>query len=205
MQAWYGDVTSESLYELPNDDSDDRSVGCLHHVQVYELLLVSWDSPFSFFDHGLDGLPDVRVSLTYVVEGEVLEWSSLLDVGQRFLELLELNVDLRSGFLSLLNGLGLERLDGFHVGARVVSNRLELFKCLCGLIDDGGVLEDRAVVVKVDSRRLGESLVVKTLGFGMAFAEGLERSDGLLAQTKGGVQTGKVDGGSSSFSGGHWW
>lgn len=63
--------------------------------------------------------------------------------------------------------------------AHIVGHGLEVAQDTLSLIDDGLVLEDRAVVGKVDGRRLGRVLAVNALGFGMTLTERLERCNSL--------------------------
>ena len=75
--------------------------------------------------------------------------------------------------------LGLERLDGLDVHAGVVRDGFKVAQDLLRLVDDGLVLQDGAVVRKVDGRRLRFELACDELGVRVALAERLQGSDGL--------------------------
>lgn len=77
-----------------------------------------------------------------------------LDVLQRGLEVLELEVDLLLGRLGVLDGFDFEGLDGLELTADVVLGGLEGCEALLDLVDDGLVLEHGAVVCEVDGRGL---------------------------------------------------
>lgn len=64
------------------------------------------------------------------------------------------------------------------MGADIISDRLEVGQNFLGLIDDGLVLENRAVVGEVDSGRLRRELTLNALSVSMTLAEGLEGSNG---------------------------
>jgi hypothetical protein len=71
----------------------------------------------------------------------------------------------------------------------VIRHGLELLQQLLGLIDDGLVLQDGAVVRDIDGGGLRGVLVVDELGVVVPFAEGLEGGDGLwwsVGEVKGG-------------------
>jgi len=95
--------------------------------------------------------------------GELFEGTSVLNVGKGGLELLELDVNLRLGLLGLGNGLCLEGLDGLNMGVDVVCHGLEVCQEFFGLVDDGLVLEDGAVVGKVYGGGLGGILLLQSL------------------------------------------
>ncbi len=67
----------------------------------------------------------------------------------------------------------------------IVAYGLEVFEELLGIINHSLVLEDGAVVGKVDSFRLSLQLCVYLLGVAVALAEGLESGDGLCTLQKG--------------------
>ena len=75
--------------------------------------------------------------------------------------------------------LGLERLNRLDLRAHIVGDGLEVAEDLLGLVDNGLVAEDRAVVCEVDGRRLGRELAMDALGVGIALPERLEGRDGL--------------------------
>ena len=62
-------------------------------------------------------------------------------------------------FLCILDRLCLERLDRFQLPADIIRHRFETLEVVLNLIDDGLVLEDRAVGGEVDGLGLlGEDL-----------------------------------------------
>ena len=63
--------------------------------------------------------------------------------------------------------------------AHIVGDGLEVAEDLLGLVDNGLVAEDRAVVCEVDGRRLGRELAMDALGVGIALPERLEGRDRL--------------------------
>lgn len=139
------------------------------------------------------------MSLGNVLRGELVERTSILDVGESGLQLLELNVNLLLGLLGLGNlkharrtvrqmaandkhntySLSLEGLDRLEGGADVVGGGLEVVQELLSLIDNGLVLQYRAVASEVNGGGLASEVVVNTLGIGVTLAEGLDGSDGL--------------------------
>ena len=72
-----------------------------------------------------------------------------------------------------------ESLYSLDVCACVVSNGLEILQKLLSLIDNSPVLQDRAVVRKIDSCGLRRVLGLETHSVSMALAEGLQSSNGL--------------------------
>lgn len=87
---------------------------------------------------------------------------------------MQLHVDLALRRLSIFDGLGLERLDGFELLIKVVGGGLEGTVRLLNLVDDGLVLEDGAVMTEIDFLRgFGEDgdLAANVL---VALLEGLE-------------------------------
>ena len=121
-------------------------------------------------------------STTY--HSEVLEWAGVLDVLQGLLQILELHVDSALGLLGVLDGLGLEGLNGLDLARDVVGSRLERLEVVLYGVDDGLVLESRAVVAEVHSGwRLGQLLELAA-GIFVALLEGVEGGDGLAAEPK---------------------
>ena len=82
---------------------------------------------------------------------EVLEWARVLDVLQCLLQILQFHVDSALRLLRVLDGLGLEGLDGLDLARDVVSSRFEGLEVVLYGIDDGLVLEEGAVVAEVHS------------------------------------------------------
>lgn len=133
--------------------------------------------------------------------GKLLEWSGILDVGKGGLELLELGINLLLGLLGFFNlvassrsaesptpdtnrthSLGLKGLDSLNGRGNVVCHRLEVFEQLLRLVDDGLVLQDGAVMGKVNGCRLVGIVVGQSLGIGVTLAEGLEGGNGFCSR-----------------------
>ena len=75
--------------------------------------------------------------------------------------------------------LGLEGLDSLDVSADIVCHGLVARQNFFCLIDNGLVLQNRAVVREVYGGRLSLKLAMYPLGVGVTLAEGLEGSDSL--------------------------
>jgi len=114
----------------------------------------------------------VRDISGYTHDGQVLEWSGLLDVLQCLLQVLELTVDLNLGLLGSLDGLGLESLNGLDLARDVVLLGLESRELLLDVVDDGGVLQETTVVGEVDSLLLALELGELAAGVIVALLEG---------------------------------
>lgn len=130
---------------------------------------------------------------TNTYHGEVLEGTGGLDVLQGLLQVDELSVDLALGLLGVLDGLGLEGIDGLQLAADIVRSRLEALEVVLDLVNDGLVLEDAAVVGKVDGLGLlGQDLDLAA-GVIVALLEGLQRGGGLAAEAEGGRDLDPID------------
>jgi len=115
---------------------------------------------------------------------EVLERSSLLDVLQRLLQILQLDINTALGLLGALDSLHLEGLNRLDLSGEVVRRGLEGLEVLLDLVDDGLVLQDRAVVREVDGRRLLRQRLHPAAGIFVALLERLEGGYGLPAETE---------------------
>ena len=71
----------------------------LHKSKVAKGLLVGRDGPLALLEHGVGGLLDLWASLCDVVDGELLEWTGVLDVGEGLCEGFLLGRDLGDGLL----------------------------------------------------------------------------------------------------------
>lgn len=117
-------------------------------------------------------------------DSEILEWASLLDILQRLLQVLELQIHSILGSLSILDSLSLKGLNGLDLATDVVGDGLEGLEVALYRVDDGLVLEDGAVVREVDGRRrLGELLQLAARIL-VALLERLQRGDGLSAESE---------------------
>ena len=94
-----------------------------------------------------------RLGSRDIIHREVLEWPRRLDVGEGLLQVPELQADLLAGGLGVADGLDLKGLDGLDLAAHIVRGGLEGGEALLDLVDDGLVLEEAAVLRKVDGRR----------------------------------------------------
>lgn len=130
-------------------------------------------------------------SQTY--HSELLEGPGLLDVGQRLVQVLQLQVDLGLGGLGILDGLGLEGGDGLELAGDVVGGGLEGLEALLDLVDDGLVLEDGAVLGEVDLGGELRQLLDPALGVVVARLEGLQGRDRLATEAQGGGDLGPVE------------
>jgi hypothetical protein len=138
----------------------------------------------------------------YTHNSEVLEGPGSLDVLKSLLKVLELSVDLELGLLGALDSLGLVGLNGLDLAVDVVLLDLEGVELLLDVVDDGGVLQDGAVVGEVDSLGLlGEDLDLAARII-VALLEGLEGLGGGATEAEFGAQVGPVDlGGGAALNG----
>ena len=139
----------------------------------------------------------------YTHNSEVLEGPGSLDVLKSLLKVLELSVDLELGLLGALDSLGLVGLDGLDLAVDVVLLDLEGVELLLDVVDDGGVLQDGAVVGEVDLLGLlGQNLDLAARII-VALLEGLEGLGGGATEAEFGAQVGPVDlGGGAALDGG---
>jgi hypothetical protein len=133
---------------------------------------------------------------------EVLEGPGSLDVLEGLVEVLQLSIDLGLGLLGALQRRGLVCLDGLDLAANVVLLDLEAGELLLNVVDDGGVLEDGAVVGEVDLLGLlGQDLDLAARVV-VALLEGLQSLGGGAAEAEFGAQVSPVDlGGGAALKG----
>lgn len=123
----------------------------------------------------------------YTYHSEVLERPGGLNVLEGLLKVLQLSVDLALGLLGALEGLGLVGLDGLDLAADVVLLDLEGVDLLLDVVDDGGVLQDGAVVGEVDLLGLlGQDLDLAARVV-VALLEGLQGLGGGAAEAEFGA------------------
>ena len=122
-------------------------------------------------------------SITY--NSELIKRPRRLNIRQRLLQILQLQIDSALRLLGILHRLHLERLDGLDLAAHIISSRLEGGEVLLDLVDHGCVLEDRAVVREVDLLRLFGEELHAAAGIFVALLEGLEGGNGLAAEAEG--------------------
>ena len=116
--------------------------------------------------------------------GEIVKRPCLLNVLQRLLQIAQFLVDQALRFLGALHSLGLKGLDGLDLSVHIVRLGLERAEALLDLVDDGRVLEYRAVVSEVDLLRLLLQYVDFAARVVVALLERLERGSSLAAQTE---------------------
>lgn len=121
---------------------------------------------------------------TATYDGELIEGASLLNVLQGLVQVLELHIDTALGLLSVLDGLGLESLDGLDLAGNIVGDWLESLEVLLYRINDGSVLEDSAVVGEVDTGWLSLEGSELAAGILVALLEGVKSSDSLSTKAK---------------------
>lgn len=124
---------------------------------------------------------------------ELLEASRILDVGEGLVQVLQLEVDLLLGRLGVLDGLGLEGVDGLDLAVDIVGLGLEGLEALLNLVNDGLILEDGTVLGKVDLGGQFGQLLDLALGVLVARLEGLQGGDRLAAQAQRGGHFGPVE------------
>lgn len=129
----------------------------------------------------------------WTYHSEFLEGPCRLDVAQRLVQVLELQVDLVLGSLGVLDGLGLEGGDGLELAVDVVGGGLEGLEALLDLVNDGLVLELGAEVGEVDGGGQLRQLLDLALGVVVARLEGLQGGDSLAAESQGGGDLGPVE------------
>lgn len=144
--------------------------------------------------HELGGLlVDAGLGSGDLVDGELVKGPGVLNVLERLLEVLELEVDLLAGGLGVLDGLDLKGVDGLELTGDVVGGGLEGVEALLNLVDDGLVLEHAAVVGKVDGGRELLELLHLAADVVVALLEGLEAGRRLAAQAERRSNLGPVD------------
>lgn len=116
---------------------------------------------------------------------EILKRPGGLDVLQRLGQVAQLGLDLALSLLGILDGLGLESVNGLELAVHVVGRGLEALEVALEFVDDGLVLQDFAVVREVDFLRLlGQELDLAP-GVIVAFLEGLQGGRRLAAEAEG--------------------
>jgi len=155
--------------------------------------LVSWHGPAALGNE-LGGLfVNRRLGSGNLGNGELVKGTGRLDVEERLLEILELEVDLLLGCLGVLDGLDLENLDGLELAGHVIGGGLEGSEALLDLVNDRLVLEDGAIVGKVDGGGEFRELLDLAAGVVVALLESLETGDGLAAEAERRGDLGPVD------------
>lgn len=128
-----------------------------------------------------------------VLDGKLVERSGGLNVLQSLFQVGQFLLDKLSGFLSILQSLSLESLNGLNLLGDVVRNGLEGLESGFDLVNDILVLQNAAVVSKVDltcSRRQFEELLA---GIVITLAESLKGRHGGTSETEGRNDLGPID------------
>lgn len=125
--------------------------------------------------------------------GELVEWTSGLDVCQSLLQILQLSVDLALGLLGTLHGLRLECLNGLDLSLDIVLLWLESVELLLDVVDHVLVLEDAAVLGEVDGLGLLGKDLDAAARIVVALLEVGERGGGVASETEFGAKVGPVD------------
>jgi hypothetical protein len=81
--------------------------------------------------------------------------------------------------------LCLESLYGFDMGVHIISDWTEILEKFFGFVYDSLILQDGAVVVKVDCGGLRGRVNVYALSVSVAFSKSLQSGDGLCKQVRG--------------------
>lgn len=126
-------------------------------------------------------------------DSEILEGSGSLNVLQGSGKVLELQVDGLLGSLGVLDGLGLEGIDGLQLAGDIVGDGLEGSESLLDLLDDGLVLEDGSVGGEVDGGGLLGKGLELAAGVLVALLEGLEGGNGLATEAQRAGDLGPVE------------
>lgn len=165
----------------------------LHDNKGAELLVVAGGLPSAL----LDGLGDLGVDLgaglLEVLEGELVERSGRLNVGEGGLKVSKLLLDSGGGLLSVGKSLGLKSLNGLELLGDVVGNGLEVLVGGLNLVDNVLVLQGGAVLGEVNLGGLVGELQKLLAGLVVTLAESLEGRDGGASKTKSRNNLGPVD------------
>lgn len=166
-------------------ESKIASIPRLHEVKVGELVSVSRHGPGSLLQHLVNLGLDLRSGLVQVSHGELVEWSSRLNVVQSLLQSLELSNNALLGGLSVLHSLGLKSLNGLNLLGNVVSHGLECLVGLLNLVHNRLVLKGRTVVSKVDLLVGLVQVQNLLLGLIVSLSECQQRGTGVTSQSQG--------------------
>jgi hypothetical protein len=124
---------------------------------------------------------------------KILKRSRTLNIRQRLLQILQLQLNPTLRLLRILHSLRLKRLNGLHLPINIIRRGLEVAEVLLDLVDDGLVLQDRAVVREVDLGGLFGELLHSAAGVFVALLEGLEGGGGLATEAEGAGYFGPVE------------
>jgi hypothetical protein len=125
--------------------------------------------------------------------GELIKWSRLLNILQRLLQILQLQINTSLGLLGIFQSLRLKSLNRLDLSPNIVCRGLEGIEMLLNLLDNGLVLQNRTVVYEVDFGGLFGELGHSATGIFVALLKSLERGNGLAAETEGGGDFGPVE------------
>merc|ERR1712058_8436 len=154
----------------------------LQHCEVGELVQVSRRHPSALLDEPLSILVDLRSRLRDLIHSHLVPPSSTLDIAERLVQALQLNLNLALGILGIFNSNLLESFNRANLLVNVVCLGLKGLEVLLDLVDHSSVLEDGAVIAEVDAgglvlenRQAAAGLVISLLevvqGAGRAAAQ----------------------------------
>lgn len=116
--------------------------------------LVSWWHPSTLLDQLLGVLVNFWSSFDDLINSGILPSSSTLNIAQGLFKTPQLHLYLALGLLGILQSDLLETLNCFHLLADIVRLGLESLVVLLDLVDHLGVLQDAAVMLKLNRLRL---------------------------------------------------
>lgn len=124
---------------------------------------------------------------------EILKGSGGFDVLQCGGQILQLQINTALGFLRVLHGLGLKGLNGLDLPGNIVGRGLEGAEVLLDLINDGLVLQERAVVREIDGLWLLREGLHAATGVITALLESLQGGGCLATETERAGHLGPVE------------
>lgn len=130
---------------------------------------------------------------SHTYHSELLEWPGLFNVLQCLLKILQFLVYNTLGLLGILDGLSLKGLDCFDLPADIVGYGLEGLETVLDFINDGLVLQDGAVVGKVDGLRCFRELLHPAPGIVVSLLEGNQRVGGGSLEAELGANLGPIN------------
>lgn len=174
----------------------------LHNNSRAELLGVTGNVPAALLNELLNLRVDLRSSLEDVLDDKVLEGTSTLDVVKSLLERTELLTDLRLCRLGVLEGLGLESLNGLDLLRSIVGGGLEGLEGALDFVQNVLVLQNVLVVSEVHVNGLRLKGVKLELGVLVTATERSQRTRSGTGKAQSGDNLAPVELG-SNLLGGH--
>lgn len=151
-----------------------------NYVSMVDLSVIRWHRlsyqvsrwhPPPLLHHPLRILINLRRRLRHLVHRDLIPSPRTLDIAQRLLQTPQLHLHLSLRRLRVLHRHLLEGLDTPELLVHIVRLGLESFEVLLNLVDDLRVLEDGAIVTKVDGGGLVGELLDAAAGVIVAFLE----------------------------------